>query len=70
MTRISFSSELNQQFKIYCAENKCSMTEKITEFINVILETPKAEKNPRAEDLKDPDISKVKKTKTTTINSV
>ena len=28
------------------------MTEKITEFINVILETPKAEKNPRAEDLK------------------
>jgi len=49
MTRISFdlNPELHQQFKLYCAENKCSMNDKITEYIKETLETPKVENNPQ-----------------------
>jgi chromosome segregation ATPase len=49
MTRISFdlSPELHQQFKLYCAENKCSMTDKITDYIKQTLETPKVENSPQ-----------------------
>jgi hypothetical protein len=53
MTRISFDlpPELHHQFKLYCVENKWSITDKITDYIKQTLETSKAEKTyiPQAE---------------------
>jgi hypothetical protein len=70
MTRISFdlNPELHQQFKLYCAENKCSITDKITEYIKQTIETPKAETNTQVESDENPSNSKEKEQEIITVN--